>query len=64
MAASGTENKLSELALVETWRQRIQSEIDAQVRYAKEWGSLEGEDRRMPETLEEQIAEKKRELAE
>jgi len=62
--AKGSDREpMSELTFVETWRQRINSEISAQVRFAKEWGSLEPEERRVPETIEGQIAAKKAELA-
>jgi hypothetical protein len=53
---------LPELTFVSTWRERINREIESQVSYAKEWGSLESESSRLPPTLEEQIEAKRAEL--
>ncbi|KAA0147697.1 hypothetical protein FNF27_08030 [Cafeteria roenbergensis] len=62
-AKRGAKEPMSELTFVETWRQRIDSEISSQVRFASEWGSLESDSSRLPETLEEQIEQKRAEIA-
>lgn len=62
-AKRGAKEPMSELTFVATWRQRIDSEISSQVRFASEWGSLESDSARLPETLEEQIEQKRAEIA-
>jgi hypothetical protein len=46
------------------WRQRIDKEINSQLNYAKDWGSILDDDRKPPSSLDEAIEAKKKEIEE